>query len=987
MRRLQRRFPLGPLIFRSIAFAAAGLLAAGSFAAESPGGTIEKGNFRFSYDARGVNGLANPNDPFGAQIVPQGQRLGLTVRYRTGAGEWLTVPADVFNVDASVSRGHAIFTGRTADRALEVRQSFETDGAVLDWNIELEAVTNQPVEIGDLAISIPAAGPRGEEPKQIFERGFLRHQFISGNGSFLYFIRASGAPPFLLVTVQPGTKLEYFGNGAVGGNRGGANVFVHSGASGGSEQRGTWRQKHTFLNLAATGTKSSKMTYGFRFHWAKSYDDMREILYREGLFDIRAVPGMVVPLDLTARFALHTKAHIDSIQAEFPAQTTLTNLGELQRGHYIYEVAFLKTGENLLTIHHDGGRKTYLEYFVTEPLETLIKKRAAFIAGRQQIRDPSKWWDGVFGPYDMKNKVVRTIDDPDIFLGRMVYTLTCDDPGLCKAPYLAEKNVSFPDRKEIEALEYYLEHFVWGKLQRTDKEEPYPYGVYGTPNWYVDRDPERRKAWTIGSALNPNGSSAVILASGATNLQSGRFSTNSAAWRDLAREHIWRSYDYPHVVMLYFHMYEIAKKYPSLSKYLDAPGYLERAWQTAHAFFIYPYEIYPLYYETYKWGLYNELVVLPLADALQREGFPERAAWLRAEWEKKVKYFVYDDPYPFRSEYAFDRTAFESTYAFAKYGATHDMKPDTNLWHDVKLDKSYSHPVVRQEDSRDFMDRQLAAGLCVRGWLEASYYQLGSDPGLSYMAAMGGWGILDYALNFAHDPYDWLQLGYASYLSSWCLVNSGPADGNYGFWFPGKENDGAAGWQFTSSKVGSAWMGSSFPGGVMEPRGPWHYDGEIDLGYCGALRMANTIVVRDPIFDWIAYGGTLTVKGDTLSVIPRDGLRQRFAAIFSDPQDSLREIRRRKLKVELDRDGFAAGQSIVTDKSLKKISFTVENRTGDEHTTGLWLSLPAEASYEVFQDGNKLALGPTGDSDYPVRAELKVPREPSRIEIVQPSMK
>jgi hypothetical protein len=79
----------------------------------------------------------------------------------------------------------------------------------------------------------------------------------------------------------------------------------------------------------------------------------------------------------------------------------------------------------------------------------------------------------------MKNKVVRTIDDPDIFLGRMVYVLTCDDPGLCKAPFVAAKNVGFPDQREIEGLEYYLKNFVWGKLQRTDAEKPYPYGVYG----------------------------------------------------------------------------------------------------------------------------------------------------------------------------------------------------------------------------------------------------------------------------------------------------------------------------------------------------------------------------------------------------------------------------------------------------------------------------------------------------------------------------
>lgn len=466
-----------------------------------------------------------------------------------------------------------------------------------------------------------------------------------------------------------------------------------------------------------------------------------------------------------------------------------------------------------------------------------------------------------------------------------------------------------------------------------------------------------------------------------TNLLSGGAQTNSAVWRDLGKEHVWRSYDYPHVIMLYFHMYEIAKKYPAMSKYLNAAGYLERAYQTARAFFTYPYEIYPTYYETYKWGLYNELVVLNLADALDREGFPERAAWLRAEWEKKVKYFVYDDPYPFRSEYAFDRTAFESSYALAKYGATHDLPPDTNLWYDVKLKKWYSHPDVKRADSRAFIERQLAAGLGVRGWLETSYYQLGADPGLSYMAAMGGWGILDYALNFSERPNDWLQLGYASYLSSWCLVNAGPPENNYGFWFPGKANDGAAGWQFTSAKAGNAWMGSSYPGGVVEPRGPWHYDGEIDLGFGGALRMAATVLTRDPIFGWLAYGGTLEAKKNTLAIVPRDGLRQRFDAILGDPKRPGAPIQR--LKMELDRDGFAAEQKIVTDPLLNKIVFTLENRTGDEHTTGLWLSLPAGSSCSVSQNGNKIALTPTGNWDYPLRAELKIARQPGTIEVIR----
>ena len=38
-----------------------------------------------------------------------------------------------------------------------------------------------------------------------------------------------------------------------------------------------------------------------------------------------------------------------------------------------------------------------------------------------------------------------------------------------------------------------------------------------------------------------------------------------------------------------------------------------------------------------------------------------------------------------------------------------------------------------------------------------------------------------------------LRLGYGSLLSSYALMNTGDEASNYGYWFSGKENDGAAG--------------------------------------------------------------------------------------------------------------------------------------------------------------------------------------------------
>jgi hypothetical protein len=280
------------------------------------------------------------------------------------------------------------------------------------------------------------------------------------------------------------------------------------------------------------------------------------------------------------------------------------------------------------------------------------------------------------------------------------------------------------------------------------------------------------------------------------------------------------------------------------------------------------------------------------------------------------------------------------------------------------------------------MDRQLAAGLSVRGWLNAAYYRLGCDGGVSYMAAMGGSGVLDYGLNFAPRPWDWLQLGYASYLSSWCLMNTGRPETNFGYWFPGPENDGASGWQFQSAKVGSGWMASEAPEPVRLPRGPWHYDGEIDLGYGGALRMATTLVTNDPVFGWFAYGGATTDEGERLAVNPRDGLRRRLAVVIPDmylpfPEDI------RRLKLELARDGFAADQNIILDKKLGRIEFTLENRTGDAHKTALRLSLPLNSKYELLQDGKAVPLAQTGNWDYPWEAELAVSGPATRVELVR----
>lgn len=898
-------------MLRNCVFVLTGVLFVFASLAQSSVQQMKNDAFTIKTNRYGIGEIFKTNDVHVTNYVRSGRVFGdVTVRFANGR--------KVDSIRASSGKTNFLQDGKIIeswqpdslkDVPLQLSQTFSLQNNALTWNFQLTNNTANTIRVEDLVVPLAYNAGGGENPIEIFEQKVVKHHFISENNSFIFFQRPTGLGPYLVMVPLPGTSLEYFSTASTApGERGVFQAFIHSALTGNKELRGNWRQPHS---CAFIQSKSSK-NYGFKFRWAKDYNGIRDILVEEGLIDVQVMPGMSIPTDLEATIALRTNQKIQNIEPEFVSATSIKYLGEKKKGTHLYKIRFSRLGENKLTINYGNSYKTYLEFFVTEPLEALYKKRSSFIANHQQLKIPGKWYDGLFGVYDMKNAALRSPDNPDYFdTSRLSYVLTCDDPGLCKAPFVAAKNVFYPDQKEIDALEYYLKNFVWGGLQRTDKETPYPYGVYGTPSWYVNRDTTRRRRNSVDHNQD--------------------------------RMHVWRSYDYPHIIMLYYHMYQIAKMYPNMTHYLDAKGYLERTKETAKAYFKYPYEILP-WYETYKWGCYNELLIVDIINELGKQGFKDDAQFLTDEWEKKVKYFVYDDVYPFRSEYAIDATAFESSQALARYAALHTMKPDSNLWYDKNLKKWYSHPKPSTEDGRRFMDRQIQANMALRGVVEPAYYFLGSDfrgrsdgYTLSYMSQMGGWGILDYALHFADDPADYIRLGYQSYLSSFALINSGTPESNYGYWYPGKENDGATGWAFEPQKYAVSW--------IQKPqgRGPWFYDGEIDLGFGGATRMASTIVTNDPIFGMVAYGGDLKQTNELIQVVPKDGMRRRLYYRNGN----------KKIDIELNRDGFAKDKPVTIELSGKSLEFILENRTKDVHQTQVSIK-GLEGNYEVKVNGKQV---------------------------------
>jgi hypothetical protein len=793
--------------------------------------------------------------------------------------------------DAKI-KAESLKEGEDVSRQVKITSAFELDGDSFLWSINIGNLSDSPIELGDVGLPLRFNTQYVWDKMVTYTQRLIRHFLIAGNGSFVFWTRTNAEPPYLLMIPVGDTSLEYFDSESERGRS--FCVFVHSKAKAAARihRGGNWRQANTSVTLAPRGKKGDRVKYSFKFRWADGYDGVRNLLYSERKFDVQVVPGMTVPSDLYALVALRTKNKIDSIKAEYPRETKIKYLGKKQKDTHIYKVTFSKLGENMLTVNYDKKRMI-LEFFVTEPLETLITKRAAFLVSRQQIRNPSKWYNCVYGDWDMKNLILRSADDRD---GLSTWlTDSCDDAGNARPAYIASKNVFFPNRAEIESVDCYIKNYLWGGMQQTE-DEPYPYGIYGIPNWKVNRD------------SNDQGRNG--------------------------KKHLWRIYDYPHIILLYYRMYQVAKFYPEIKTELTKDRYLQRSFKTAIAYFTVPMEIE-------KWSAYetptmNEIVINDLLSALDAEGKTKEADELRKHWEKKVEHFVNDDPYLFGSEFPFDSTGFEATGAMAKYAMENVSKTAATL-------------KVKSDDVKEFLEKQLRLNIACRGWLETAYYYLGSDYRagsgmsytLSYMSQMGGWSIMDYALYYAKDPVQYLRLGYASNLSAWALMNTGTPESNYGYWYPGRGNDGAAGGGFEPLSFATSWLRKS------HPRGSWYYSAEEDVGYNGAVRTSATIVVDDPLFGLFAYGGLLKKTSDGIKVIARDGLRKDFHIIKSNL----------RLHILLERDGFAADKPVVVNNVGDKISFELENRAGSNHNAKLTLlGLPA-GSYIAKMNGKVIGQG------------------------------
>ena len=762
---------------------------------------------------------------------------------------------EITSTELDTAEGNAITVTYADSEAVggikdfSVEETYSLVGDCFKWEITVNNTSEDTIEIGDIGLPLPfnEFWTSGDE---IYETRAVDHSFTGKDSSYIYVTRPSGKGAFLLMLpdASTGAGFEYQDHWVTsergntnwaqdqGSWQNGLNVFyIHSENI---KKTGRGYLENTTLTLA----KGESKTYSFKFYGAEDYDDMSDKLYENNILDVTAVPGMIIPQDVTALVDIHTQADITGIEIQCLHEHnpyanhnySVSNLPECVKNssntymryketkvlgdgdHHIYEIKMGDLGHHTVYVNYkvdNEDKQTALQFYSIEPIGDALDLHSEFML-KTQWDAPDDYWDKVFDDWMMDTKSKRGAFG--------AYWDWGDDWGLVHGTYLAEHNVNVPDAGQIQALDEYLDVAVWNGLMK------YTQDSYKVNNFLEDP---------------------------ATGLA----------------QFTYRGYAYPHIYNTYFAMYRIAKLYPEMIEYtLTKEEYLLRTYNIMKA--LYGSGV------SYNWstGLMGENTTPDIIAALKEEGFTGEAGEIESIMNRKYSNFK-AQKYPYGSEYSYDNTGEEAAYVLGKMYDDKDMMEAVYyktlacrglqpVWY------YYANPVTN----------------CGENWWQFQYTMALAGIGLDDWIRLRDNGMTDDERAVA------ARVNYAAKVGMISLINSGQIDSD-------PANIGTVAWTY-QAEIGN--QGGKGTGGGSLHNGWRQMSGEADLGVYGAIRYLSSDVAIDPVFGLYGYGCDVTDLGEAYKVIPKDGLSKKVNLI--NEKIYLELERDQIMEVKINKDGTGA---------------------------------------------------------------------------------
>ena len=577
----------------------------------------------------------------------------LDIRYRSlGSSAWTDVSTAYRRSPVSdVSTGKHHFSGDVtssfpAGTPLKVMRTWSTRSGTLALRFTLTNTSNNPVEIGGLGIAMVFNNiMNGRTLDQAYHVCSFYDPYIGEDAGYVQVIQLRGTGPVLLVVPDGHTPLEAWkpildrrnwqtGEGLLDNDptprgttfEGSFDWMVHSKGYADTEWKGVdeWNRP-TSATLAA----GRSMTYALRFLVAPDVRHIEATLVQHRRPVAIGVPGYILPQDMQAHLFLRYGFSVRSIVSLPAAAVEIRDEGKNPAGLHVYSLRGEQWGRFRLVITYADGTVQTIGYRTIKPEAQAIADMGHFLFHEQ-------WFDQQNDPFHRAPSIISYDDEAGRQVtqdSRVWIAGLSDEAGAGSWLAAAMKEYLQPDPEEIAKLEQFVDGALWGHLQNNGG--PHPYGVHKSLFFY-------QPALVPGFPYDPK-----------LNW------TSWTSWNKAGAEDVGRSYNYPHVVAVYWSLYRTARNTQGMVTHHDWQWYLNQAYQTTIAMC----RQAPYYT---RFGQMEGTVFVRLLNDLKAEGWTDQADKLQALMQARADLWK-TEAYPFGSEMPWDSTGQEEVYDWTRY--------------------------------------------------------------------------------------------------------------------------------------------------------------------------------------------------------------------------------------------------------------------------------------------------------------------------------
>lgn len=330
------------------------------------------------------------------------------------------------------------------------------------WDLEIRNRGRTTIEIGELGFPLAlnnfydGFGWSDEQLRRLWMSRLYVHKFIGGAASWVFAQRMTAEPPGLLIFPGDGTGWELFAHIPASLNtphqwEGIPVVYIYSRATIDREGWGGWANEHSSLILEAGDSR----TFQMRFVPADrdKQDGVHQTLAMLGRPAIRVLPSAVAPSDV----GIGVEVAGTTIKRFFVSREADVETDSDEDGGFCF-VKPAEPGPLRVSFEDGEGRLSHAHLMFTQPIETLIRKRAEYIVHHQIHRQPGSRLDQAI--LLTNTATGEQVTDSEEYEGAS--GIECS---LADALFLAEKNTLYPVRSEIAVLDAYLDRFLLTTIQ------------------------------------------------------------------------------------------------------------------------------------------------------------------------------------------------------------------------------------------------------------------------------------------------------------------------------------------------------------------------------------------------------------------------------------------------------------------------------------------------------------------------------------------